>query len=57
LLVGGDRTLPSFIANIEAMEKTIRGAERATVPNATHAMSQDNPEAFNRDVLAFLAKH
>lgn len=57
LLVGGEKTLPGFIANLDALEKTIRGAERATIPNAAHAMSQDNPAAFNAAVLEFLARY
>jgi len=57
LLVGGNQTLPNFIANLDALERTIKGAQRATVPNAAHAMSQDNPAAFNAAVLPFLAAH
>lgn len=57
LLVGGDRTLPNFNANLDALEKTIAGAERVTIANAAHAMSQDNPTQFNAAVLDFLARH
>ncbi|HYF07262.1 MAG TPA: alpha/beta hydrolase [Acetobacteraceae bacterium] len=57
LLVGGDRTLPNFNANLDALERTVRGAERVTIPDAAHAMSQDNPSAFNAAVLDFVAGH
>lgn len=54
LLVGGANTLPNFIANLDALEGTIKGAKRVTIPNAAHAMSQDNPTAFNAAVQEFL---
>ncbi len=57
LLVGGDQTRPQFVANLEAMAAHIAGAERATIPNAAHGMSQDNPAAFNATVLDFLRRH
>ena len=39
---------------LDAMERRIRGAERATIPGAGHFMSEQEPAAFNRVVLAFL---
>lgn len=57
LLVVGDRTLPNFTANVDALSRTIAGAERVTIANAAHAMSQDNPAQFNAAVLDFLARH
>ena len=54
LLVGGARTLPAFVANLDALERTIVGARRVTIPDAAHCMSDDNPAAFNAAVLEFL---
>lgn len=54
LLVGGANTLPAFVAILDALERTIPGARRATIPDAAHPMSDDNPAAFNTAVLAFL---
>ena len=35
----------------------IRGAETVVFPEAGHSSYWEEAEAFNRDVLAFLAKH
>ncbi len=55
LLVGGAQTRPAFVANLDALERTIAGARRVTILNAAHGMSSDNPAAFNTAVLEFLA--
>jgi pimeloyl-ACP methyl ester carboxylesterase len=57
LLVVGDRTQPNFVANADALERHIAGAERIGIPNAGHPMSDENPAAFNAAVLAFLERH
>ncbi len=57
LLVGGANTQPNFIANLDAMERVIKGAQRVTIADAAHGMSADNPAAFNKAVLEFFAKH
>jgi esterase len=57
LLVVGAQTLPNFVAIADALERTSTGAERVTIPNAAHPMSEDNPAAFNAAVLAFLERH
>ena len=54
LLIGSERCSPPMARVLDAMERHIRGAERATVPGAGHFMSEQQPEAFNRVVLAFL---
>jgi pimeloyl-ACP methyl ester carboxylesterase len=54
LLVGGARTQPVFEAILGALAGAIPGARRATIPDATHAMSRDNPAAFDAAVLDFL---
>ncbi len=53
LLVGGAQTQPQFVAILDALERTIPGAKRATVPGAGHPMSAENPASFNAAVLGF----
>lgn len=55
LLVGGADSQPNFAATLDALERAIPGARRVTIPQAAHAMSRDNPAAFNAAVLEFLA--
>lgn len=55
LLIAGANTRPNFVAVMDALEKTIPGARRASVPNAGHSMSLENPAAFNAAVLDFFA--
>ena len=54
LLVGGERSSPPFRQVLDAMERHVRGAERAAILGAGHFMSEQEPAAFNRVVLAFL---
>jgi pimeloyl-ACP methyl ester carboxylesterase len=54
LLVGGAQTQPNFVAILDALERVMPDARRATIPNATHTMGRDNPDAFNAAVLDFL---
>jgi pimeloyl-ACP methyl ester carboxylesterase len=54
LLVGGERSAPPFRQVLDAMERHVRGVERAVIPSAGHFMSEQEPAAFNRVVLAFL---
>src|SRR3712207_5533665 len=54
LLIGSEGCSPALARVLDAMERHIRGAERAAVPGAGHFMSEQQPEAFNRVVLAFL---
>jgi esterase len=54
LLIGGADTSPPFPTILDALERSIGDAARAAVPGATHLMSEQEPDAFNRVVLAFL---
>jgi esterase len=54
LLIGSERCSPPLARVLDAMERHIRGAERATIPGAGHFMSEQQPEAFNNAVLGFL---
>jgi non-heme chloroperoxidase len=57
LLVTGEHSPPLFIRITDALEHCLAAAERAVIPNATHVMHAGNPEAYNRTVLDFLARH
>ena len=54
LLIGGADTSPPFPTILDAMERSIGDAARAAIPGTTHLMSEQEPEAFNAAVLAFL---
>ena len=55
LVLVGARDQP-FLAAAEYMAAKIPGATRAMIPDAGHASNIDQPEAFNREVLAFLQR-
>jgi pimeloyl-ACP methyl ester carboxylesterase len=55
LVLVGARDQP-FLAAAEYMAAKIPGATRAVIPAAGHASNIDQPEAFNREVLAFLQR-
>lgn len=57
LLLHGAKTLPNFIANVQALAGVIPGAEVAVIPDATHGLTFENPTAFNAAVLEFLGRH
>jgi len=54
LLVAGERSPASFHRILDGLETAIRDVRRAIIPKASHASNLDNPEAFAREVLAFL---
>lgn len=56
LLIRGERTPPLFVKTTEAVGRCIPGSRQVVIPNASHAMSYDNPAAFNDAVLRFLAE-
>jgi esterase len=56
LLIGSGACAPPFARVLDAMERWIGVVARATIPGTTHGMSQDDPDAFNRVVLGFLAE-
>lgn len=57
LLVRGERTPPLFVKTNEAVARCIPGSRQVVIPNASHAMSYDNPPGFNDAVLQFLAQN
>ena len=54
LLVAGERSPASFHRILDGLETAIRDVRRVVIPNASHASNVDNPDAFSREVLAFL---
>ena len=57
LLVTGDADLYMPPSVMRMFAARIRGAETAVIPETGHSSYWESPEAFNRAVLAFLAKH
>jgi pimeloyl-ACP methyl ester carboxylesterase len=54
LLTGEDS--PAFLTRlIDRLEQMLPDSRRVTIEGASHFMHEDNPEAFNREVLAFWA--
>jgi pimeloyl-ACP methyl ester carboxylesterase len=57
LIVSGDRDTSVPLAAKLALAATIPGAQLLVIPASGHATPHDQPEAFNRALLAFLARH
>jgi pimeloyl-ACP methyl ester carboxylesterase len=57
LLIRGAHTPLIFSKTNEVVSRCIAGSESVAVPDATHAMSYQNPAAFNQTVLRFVQKH
>jgi pimeloyl-ACP methyl ester carboxylesterase len=56
LLIRGQRTPEIFAKTNDAVGRCMPGSRSVVIPNAAHTMSYDNPAAFNRTVLEFVAK-
>ena len=55
LLTGQDS--PAFLTRlIDRLEQLLPDSRRVTIPEASHFMHEDNPEAFNREVQEFWAQ-
>jgi pimeloyl-ACP methyl ester carboxylesterase len=54
LLIGGDRD-PS-LAPMKVMHRKVRGSKLVVLAPASHFANRDQPEAWNRTALAFLAR-
>jgi pimeloyl-ACP methyl ester carboxylesterase len=54
LLIGADRD-PS-LEPMEMMHRRVRGSRLAVLSPASHFGNRDQPEAWNRTVLEFLAR-
>ena len=57
LLITGEKTLNPMRMIIEEFSRVMPGAERVTIPGATHDMWLEKPEACGNATLSFLGKH
>ena len=56
LLLTGDRSLRMFQLIVEELARSVPNSELLRLPESTHEMPADNPEAYNKSVLNFLSK-
>lgn len=56
LVAGGERTRRYYSLINEVLVRCIPGSRLVTIPKATHPMSIQNPAAFNKALLQFLAQ-
>ena len=56
LVAGGERTRRYYSLINEILVRCIPGSRLVTIPKATHPMSIQNPAAFNKALLQFLAQ-
>jgi len=57
LLLTGDKSLRWLQLIVDELERCMPNSEAGIVPETTHEVTSDNPEAYNEMVLEFLAKH
>ena len=56
LIIVGDYDLPDKLTLAEELAATIPNAQRIIIPGGAHMVTMEQPEVFNRTVLAFLSK-
>ena len=54
-LMAGERPPASFHHMVDGLGTALRDVRRVVTPNASYSSNQDNPQAFERAVLTFLA--
>ncbi|MFW5955758.1 MAG: alpha/beta fold hydrolase [Rhodothermales bacterium] len=57
LLLTGDQSLKWLRLIVEKLDRCLPNSTCVTLPETTHEVTSDNPEAFNAIVLDFLARH
>jgi len=58
LLLNGDKSpLVLFSSTRDELDRCLSNKERATLPNSSHGLEQENPVEFNKIVLGFIDKH
>ncbi len=57
LLLTGETSPEFFHQMTDVLERCLPNTERAMIPHASHGMHNQNPQAYNELVLAFLAGH
>jgi esterase len=55
LLIAGERSPASFHRILDGLETAIGDVRRAVIPKASHGSNIENPGAFAREILGFLA--
>jgi pimeloyl-ACP methyl ester carboxylesterase len=56
IVVGGEQTRLYYSLINEVVVRCIPGAHLVIIPEATHLMNYQNPPAFNKALLQFLAR-
>ncbi len=56
LVLVGEHDVPDFVESAERLARDIPGAKKIVLPGTAHLPSLEQPEAFNRLVLEFLAE-
>ena len=56
LVIVGNRDQPDILAGAHLIATGISGARKVVIPNTAHMLNMEQPAAFNRAVLAFLAE-
>jgi esterase len=54
LLMAGERSPENFHRILDGLQTALKDVRRVVIPSASHASNMDNPQAFTREVLAFL---
>lgn len=57
LLVNGEKSPKVFHRLLDRLEELLPHTKRVQIPNASHIMHEDNSEAYNKDVMSFLANY
>jgi pimeloyl-ACP methyl ester carboxylesterase len=56
LVIIGDLDIPASLERTEILVHDIAGAKKVVMPNTAHVPNMEQPDIFNRHVLAFLSK-
>jgi esterase len=57
LFVNGQRSPSRYPAMAQLFQSCLKDQERIVIPNASHGMFTDNPDATNSAIISFLDKH
>jgi len=57
LLLGADRSPPSFAQTLDKIQPCLRRAERKLIRDSNHSMPRAAPAAFNDAIMEFIAKY
>lgn len=54
LLIAGERSPETYHRTLDGLQTALRDVRRVVIPSASHPSNIDNPQDFEREVLAFL---